>query len=209
MSDSRHPLDCDCDVCHPDPNALADFPNGEPLNPPLRPRRPENARHVRLWSPRSTAPYDVICTESHLMGLNTHYLDRRTVLCVRGVRYCYPCRVRIPIRWKGYIGGQIGLTRTPIILEVTSWAWSNCPDLERADGKLFRRWLRTRRLTASPQSKQVVELMPEAYIGVLAYQARAAEVLARVFDTAIGELMVLSHQSDDPLIDNGPCNGVQ
>jgi hypothetical protein len=190
---------CACDACL-GLHRLQAQTNGH--NPPLRPRKPAHSRHVRMWSPRSTAPRPFVLTESHIYGLNVHYMDRRTHVCTAGVRYCYPCRVRIPLRWKGYIGAMDGLTRTPVVLEMTAWAWAACPELERADGKLFRRVLKTWRMTNVPQSKQFVELLPETYQGIISYQVRAVEILGRVFEMSPMELGVLAFRSDDPALDS-------
>jgi hypothetical protein len=176
-----------------------DAPPAEPSNG--QPRPPETQRHVRLWIARSMHPTLVTFVESYITGLAIHRIDQRSVMCLKGLRYCYGCKVGAPTRWRGYIAAQISRTRTPIVCEITPWCALNTPRLVELDGKLHRVQATFRRATSSPQSKLWCEVLDERTAEVIPYRPRSAPILARVFECDESEVSVQALEPDAEDID--------
>jgi hypothetical protein len=177
---------------------------------PVRPPRlPELGRHIRIWNPRGTTPVLAICTEPLLIGLWTHYYDRRTQLCTRCEGRCSLCKVTAR-RWKGYVGALNGRTRAPFVLEFTRHAYQTCKGLYEIDGKLERRVLKVWRAHEKPPAPLLCELLPEVYGGYLPDGPYCLPILARVFEVEQLRLAALSVEGElVRLLDPDPKKGVQ
>lgn len=92
--------------------------------------------------------YDFLCYSREVIGLNVHYMDRRSVACPgpKHASICPGCQAKVGVRWSGYLVGLLDKDKLPRLLHVTPGANRNCPGLNLNAGKLRGRWLTVSRL---------------------------------------------------------------
>jgi len=165
--------------------------------------RPELARHVQIWTPRGRDAVKLVCTEPEVTHLLLHRVDGRSEACVGFTRYCYPCRIKLPVRWMGYVGGFISHTRVPVVLSITPGAMRQLESGQGAAGSLFRRWLTTARGGDTPRARQWLSLGPRSDAVVLPYETTATPVLCRRYNLPGAELELLHQAARRYWIDRG------
>lgn len=82
---------------------------------------------VQILTPKSGQKLSVIVLSEKLTGVNTHFVDGRTIPC-RRLPECDLCRHRYPKRWKGYVVGILDNGQI-VACELSTYACRRCPEL--------------------------------------------------------------------------------
>jgi hypothetical protein len=183
---------------------LARLPDDESPPPPERCHpvlRPELARHVQIWTPRTRDVVRLLATEGCVWHLMLHRIDQRSEACVAETRYCYGCACKMPARWMGYIGACIWHTRIPVVLSVTPGALVTLAQKAAPGTDLRRRWLETARSQDNVRSRQWLHVGHRTDTAVIPYETMAAPVLGRRYNLPYDELRVLHRAACQTYLD--------
>jgi len=90
----------------------------DPINwnntPPVDP-----AKMIPIVSAPSYGKVHGICLSEDITGVITHFLDRRTIPCVRRENSCGGCAASCPKRWKGYFASWCPRVSRMSLVEIT------------------------------------------------------------------------------------------
>jgi len=119
--------------------------------------------HILRAGPGS--PVRVVCLNSCVYGVRTHYVEGRTVPCTDQTRgYCDHCAESKP-RWYGYMGGLIPQVGRLALAEMTYEAAKACPMLHQVGVDLRGKLLKVERIGESKRGR-VVATFEEMRIAV-------------------------------------------
>lgn len=180
-------------------------PNGDPDPEHAHPViRPELSRHVKIFTPRNRDVVRVILTEPKLTNLLLHRLDQRSEVCTKTVRYCYGCKLGLGVRWMGYVGAFLSITRVPVVLSLTPYALRCLTLGGPLPESLYRQRLRVCRASDSTRGKMWATRHGRDDGEVIGYEAHALPVLCRVYNLAALEVGLLDAEGARFLVDNPP-----
>ncbi len=95
--------------------------------------------YVPIVSPKPGLALKVLLLGDILVGVHTHWIDRRTRPCEVNSLNCEGCQLGLPRRWKGYLAAWLMATGRKCLAEVTAEAARSCPRLTQTAGGL-RGW---------------------------------------------------------------------
>jgi hypothetical protein len=179
-------------------------PQPERCHPVLR---PELARHVQIWTPRTRDVVRLLATEGVVWHLLLHRIDQRSEACVAATRFCYGCSCKSPARWMGYIAACIWHTRVPVVLSVTPGAYYYLAKQMPPGNDLRRRWLETSRAQDNVRSRQWIQVGQCTDTAVVPYETMAAPVLGRRYNLPYDELVVLHRAACQTYLDKRLWDG--
>lgn len=82
-----------------------------------------------VLSPEPGKPVQGIILNSHVQGVITHFVDRRTRPCMGDREVCQGCFAAIAKRWKGYIAIFLPGAGRIALAEITVEAYRSSPEL--------------------------------------------------------------------------------
>lgn len=89
-----------------------------------------------IWSPTPDREIHVVLVSQSLLGVFTHWIDGRTRPCLGSREECVGCDLKLPRRWKCFLGAFNPASGRLGILEVTQEAFLRCRQLNEDSGKL-------------------------------------------------------------------------
>lgn len=99
---------------------------------------PKSARqHVEVWKARPAAPVNAICLSESIIGVYIHWLGKRSAPCLAvPPAECPFCKIEVPRRWEGYLGGYSERTGKKYLIHVSKEAARSCPMLSERKANL-------------------------------------------------------------------------
>jgi hypothetical protein len=123
----------------------------------------DKPKRYDILSPRTGEQVGGLCLSERVLGVITHWIDGRTMPCVKVLSYCEGCSRKLPSRWKGYLAIMKPVDGKYAILELTEEARRSCPDLGPDKWSLRgKRILLTRRGTSKRAAVTATILAGEA-----------------------------------------------
>lgn len=122
-------------------------PNGSPVEG-IR-WQPNPGDRDPLWvpilAPKPGSPVSVWVVSQEIVGVVTHWLDRRTRPCTGPRDECEGCLRKAAFRWKGYLGVWCAGPGRYALAELTKHAVATCPALRKKEPQLRGKRLILRR----------------------------------------------------------------
>jgi hypothetical protein len=125
---------------------------------PLGDERPQDslrAPFIPLWEGRGKQQYTFLLLNERPFGVHTHWDGHRILPCTIARGKCLPCSQKWDRRWRGFAGGLSCRTKGRYLLQITAFAWRECPELAAFDGELRGRQFNVRRLGDQAQAPWV------------------------------------------------------
>lgn len=95
-----------------------------------------------------------------VLGVKTHYLNRRTIAHMNDKRRCDGCKLKWPVRWRGYVYA-LGADGKAFIAEITFMGFKGCKAFVTYKGDLQGRELRQVRRGTGANGMQLCTVSQE------------------------------------------------
>lgn len=118
----------------------------------------ERAAFLPILSPRPRQVLTVVALSEAILGVETHYEDRRTTPCTGLDNGCPYCSARRLSRWKGFVACLCPGSSKTGILEVTKGAADANPSLFTPGTNLRGLYLRAERVGPNPNGLVTVRV---------------------------------------------------
>jgi hypothetical protein len=113
---------------------------------------------VPVVSPKVGVPLQALIVGREVLGVQTHYIGRRTFPCLGTPHLCEGCIQLIRRRWKGFLGIWVSGWSRYAIADITINAVRTCPDLVKKGFRLQGKTLRLERIGKKVNGPVTAEL---------------------------------------------------
>lgn len=94
----------------------------------------EKRKLIEVWKPKPAVPVNAIVLSEGITGVYVHWFGRRTGPCLGSENNVCPfCKLDVPRRWEGYLGGYSERTGKVYLIHLSKEAARSCPAI--ATGK--------------------------------------------------------------------------
>jgi len=138
-------------------------------------------RCYRILSPRPGTPVGGVILGREILGVITHWMDSRTLPCMKVLGHCEGCSAGLPKRWKGYLAILAPGEGRFAILEITEEARRSCEALRDQERNLRGERIMVFRRGTSKRSAVQAQILPFALQPNLPESFDLKEALHRIW----------------------------
>jgi hypothetical protein len=116
---------------------------------------------IPILSPGPGGTVAAFITSPKVLGVQTHWVGKRTRPHFRDTSSCEGCLLGNPMRWKGYLAGMVPPRGLMVLIEITWEAYRGCLALQGKCGDLVGRKIELHRMGQATNGKIVAKVSDE------------------------------------------------